>query len=88
MGYMGFGMRKEDYNRKPRELFGKRKLYQNLHAPSADETPGKPTETGLEKYRDMKKFMHFHETMLFKFFYLMLLTGFIIILGFIVSKFF
>ncbi len=36
MGYMGFGMRKEYYQRKPKEVFSKIKMLQNLYAPSKE----------------------------------------------------
>jgi hypothetical protein len=65
MGYMGFGMRKEDYTRKPKESFKtiKRIYGDNLDIPKVgvDEQQG-----GVVTNTKRHRFTHFFETTLYK----------------------
>lgn len=56
MGYMGFGLRKEDYKRKPKTVFNKQKelygdkLEKYLDIPAHTD----PSDSGVKKRRRMR----------------------------------
>lgn len=62
MGYMGFGMRKEDYKRKPKEAFGKLKRYLDVSKPSSIH----PSDVSSEKFVRFR-YRHFYETRFLKY---------------------
>jgi len=60
MGYMGFGMRKEDYKRTPKKSFDKikNKYGVDLNLPKVE---GKPNEDIPNRNVPIKRFKHFYQ---------------------------
>lgn len=83
MGYMGFGMRKEDYNRTPKKSFDKiKKIYgEDLNFPKVE---GKPDEDISIENLKTKRFKHLNQTLAFK---IISFTFFIFITGYLVWYF-
>jgi hypothetical protein len=73
MGYMGFGMRKEDYKRTPNKSFDKikNKYGVDLNLPKVD---GKPNEDIPNRNVPIKRFKHFYQTRVFKIIFFTFLT--------------
>lgn len=83
MGYMGFGMRKEDYNRTPKKSFDKiKRIYgEDLNFPRVE---GKPNEEISIESRETKRFKHLYQTWAFK---ITFFTFFVFITGYMVWHF-
>ena len=64
MGYMGFGMRKENYSRKPKKAFEKiKQVYgENVCLPEVDVQ----AKTSKLAIAPIKRFKHFYQTKAFK----------------------
>src|SRR5688500_8369542 len=80
MGYMGFGMRKEDYKRTPKKSFDKikNKYGVDLNLPKVD---GKPNEDIPNRNVPIKRFKHFYQARVFKiifFTFLIFITGYLV----------
>jgi hypothetical protein len=79
MGYMGFGMRKEDYTRRPKKSFNKiKKIYgEDLNLP---KVKGKTDEYISIENLESRRFKQFYQTRTFK---IISITFFISIIGYL-----
>ncbi|UII23149.1 hypothetical protein [Fulvivirga ligni] len=67
MGYMGFGMRKEVYTRKPKRSFEKIKELYGNDIPRVEESDGK-YELKAEEILNKKRFRTLYDTKAFRYF--------------------
>ena len=80
MGYMGFGMRKEVYTRKPKTAFKKvKKMYGEK--PVFPKSKVKPSTSGKIRAYRWERFQHAGDTVFFKLFvFVALVAGVLIIM--------
>ncbi len=76
MGYMGFGMRKEDYKRKPKESFKKIKERYGNDTPKPKHDPNSPQLT-REEVLNKPRFKSIHDMRFFQLLKLTVLIGFV-----------
>lgn len=86
MGYMGFGMRKEDYQRKPKEVFSKIKAYQNFKKHTTQNPEKHHTNVAVEKFVRYNSYQHFYETKFFKAIFIIILLFVVIFVIYILKQ--